>query len=187
MIGDAEDMRQRLRLTLPNDWFADISPVLDGLLAGLSVVWAGLYDLLQFVRLQSRIQSATAGFLDIAATDFFGSGLARRAQEADDAFRSRLQRAFRRQRGTRAALIDVASEAGFSVRIFEAAQPADTGVYNTCSGLAWNVSGGWGSLSMPFECLVAAQRGPDAVDDALWQGIADAVPAGGVGWLRIEN
>jgi hypothetical protein len=40
---------------------------------------------------------------------------------------------------------------------------------------------------MPFECLVAAQRGPDAVDDALWQGIADAVPAGGVGWLRIEN
>ena len=187
MMGDAEDMRQRLRLTLPSHWFSDVAPVLDGMLAGLSIVWAGLYDLLQFVRLQSRIQSATAEFLDLVATDFFGSGLARRAQEADDTFRSRLQRAMRRERATRAALIDVATEAGFSVRIFEAAQPTDTGVYNTCSGLAWNVSGGWGSLAMPFECLVTAQRGPAAVDDALWQGVADAMPAGGAGWLRIEN
>lgn len=187
MIGDAEDMRQRLRLTLPSHWFADSAPVLDGLLAGFSVAWTGLYNLLQFVRLQSRIQSATAGFLDLAATDFFGIGVSRRAQETDVPFRSRLQRAMLRQRGTRAALIDAASEAGFAVRIFEAAQPADTGVYNTCSGLAWNVSGGWGSLSMPFECLITAQRGPAAVDEALWQGIAETMPAGGVGWLRIES
>lgn len=187
MIGDAEDMRQRLRLTLPGRWFGDSAPVLDGLLAGFSDAWAGLYDLLQFVRLQSRIRSATSGFLDLAAQDFFGSGLARRPQEADDSFRSRLQRAMHRQRGTRAALVDAAGEAGFSVKIFEAAQPADTGAYGVPSGLAWNVSGGWGSLEMPFECLVTAQRGPAALDDALWQGIASVMPAGGAGWVRIEN
>lgn len=187
MTGDAEDMRQRLRLTLPSGWFADTAPVLGGLLAGLGVAWANLYDLLLFVRAQARIRSAVAQFLDLASRDYFGSRFPRRSSEGDDAFRSRLQRAMLRERGTRAAIVEAAEEAGFSVQIFEAAQPADTGAYNICSRLAWNTGGGWGSMQMPFECLITAQRGPDAQDDELWPGVGDSMPAGGAAWLRIQS
>lgn len=186
MIGDADDMRSRLRLTLPAHWFSDSAPVLDGLLAGLSVLWAGLYNLLEFVRHQSRIATATGAFLDVAASDFFGAEVKRRLQEADTEFRARIQRAMRRERATRAAITDAAREAGFTVRIFEPARPADTGAYNVPSSIAWNVSGGWGSMQMPLECLITARRSASAVDGEFWPGIADAMPAGGVGWVHIE-
>lgn len=187
MIGDPDDMQQRLRLTLPTHWFADVAPVLDGLLAGLSAAWSSLYALLQLAKTQTRVATATTDFLDLAATDFFGSAVARRVGETDDAFRARLLKAMRRERATRASLADAAAEAGFTISIFEAARPADTGAYNVAAGLAWNGSGGWGSLEMPLECLVVATRGPAAIDDALLPSIADSLPAGGAAWVRIAT
>lgn len=187
MIGDAEDVSKRLRLTLPVHWFADSAPVLDGLLSGLSSAWATLFNLLQVVRAESRISTADADFLDLAAADYFGLDFARRSGEADNSFRNRLKWALQRKRVTRGALVDVAAQAGFTLRIFEPAQPGDTGAYNTPAGLAWNVSGGWGSLQMPFECLITAARGPSSFDAELWRGIAEAMPAGGAAWLRIES
>ncbi len=185
MIGDDDDMRERLRLTLPDRWFADAPPVLDGVLTGLAALWAGLHALLGIVRLQSRLGTATGAFLDLASHDFFAGRLPRRIGEADERFRARVQGAMRRERGTRAALEAAGAEAGYTVRIFEPARPADTGAYGVASGLAWGVAGGWGSLSMPLECLVTAERGPDAEDEALRTGLVDALPAGGAAWLRI--
>ncbi len=187
MTGDVQDMRARLRLTLPSHWFADVAPVLDGLLAGFSSSWAALYGFLQLVRAQTRVGTAVEQFLDLAATDFFGARFSRRPGETDDAFRPRLQRAMLREHATRAALIAAAEEAGYTLQIFEPAQPSDTGVYNLPSGLAWSAAGGWGSLQMPFECLVTAQASAAAVRDALWQGVAETVPAGGAAWLRIQT
>ena len=69
MTGDQDDMRSRLRLTLPNRWFGDLAPVLDGLLTGLGAAWAGLHGLLGLVRVQSRLLTSTAGFLDMSAQD----------------------------------------------------------------------------------------------------------------------
>ena len=182
MKGDQSDFADRIRLTLPDGWFGDVAPVRDGLLEGLGSVWAWLYRLLQTVRLQTRLASTTGQFLDLACVDYFGARLARRAAEGDDALRSRLQSAMRRERGTRAGLISAVAAAGYTASVFEAARPADTGAYNTAGQLAWNTSGAYGSLQMPLECLVVLRPiAPVAdVDDE----IVGALPAGGVAWVR---
>ena len=187
MTGDLQDFKARLRLTLPGNWFADSAPVLDGLLTGMSAAWVILYDLLGFVRQQTRIGTAAKAFLDLAAVDFFGTMLKRRSSESDDALRGRLRSAMRRERATRASIIDAAAQAGYSVWVFEPARPADTGAYNVAAGLAWGSTGAWGSLEMPFECLLVAHAGPTAFATELWPGVAAAMPAGGAAWLRIEN
>jgi hypothetical protein len=187
VIGDQADIVGRLRLTLPGRWFADSAPVLDGVLAGLSSVWAALFDLLQFVKQQSRLLTATGQFLDLASLDFFGNWVQRRSGEADDAYRARIQRAMAAERGTRAGLIAAAAEAGFSLQVFEPAQPRDTGVYGNGATLSWNTAGGWGSWAMPLECLVTAQGSAGADESALRAGLSRTVPAGGVAWLRIEG
>lgn len=179
MKGDPADIVARLRLALPRRWFGDTAPVMDGLLGGLASAWSGLHGLLQEVRRQSRMTTATGGFLDLAALDLFGGGLPRRAGEADGAFLARIGRALRRVRATRAGLVDAAGEAGSAARVFEPARPTDTGVYGG-PGLAWGVAGGWGSLMMPLECLVVLQ--PDTPEARA--ALVVALPAGGVAWVR---
>ena len=141
MKGDPADIVARLRLALPRRWFADTAPVLDGLLGGLASVWSGLHGLLQEVRRQSRMATATGGFLDLAALDLFGGGLPRQAGEADGAFLSRIGRALRRVRATRAGLVDAAAEAGSAARVFEPALAhRHRGVWRARAGLGC----GWG-------------------------------------------
>jgi len=186
MTGDAEDMRARLRLALPDRWFGDAAPVLDGLLTGLGAAWAGLYGLLGVVRRQSRRLTATGGFLDLSAQDLFGGRLPRRSGEADDVYRDRIGRALVRHRATRAAVLHAAAEAGAgAVRVFEPAQTQDTGVYGG-PGLAWGAAGGWGSLAMPLECLVVVQRGA-ASDADVQAALTEALPAGAAAWVRFEG
>ena len=185
MKGDQADVVSRLRLTLPEGWFSDDAPILDGLLSGLGAAWAGLYSLLSAVRLQSRLLTVTGQFLDLACSDFFGGRVSRRAFETDAALRTRLLSAMGRERATRAALIEAANDAGYSATIFEPARPADTGAYGYAGGIAWAVAGGWGSLTMPLECLitVTAQAPVAAVEPTL----AAAVPAGGAAWVRVAS
>lgn len=187
MTGDQDDIVGRLRLTLPGRWFADSAPILDGLLAGLSVVWTGLFSLLQLVRTQSRIGTATNGYLDVASKDFFGDTLPRKSGESDDAFRARIQAAMHRERATRAGVVAAAAEAGFSAQVFEPAQPRDTGAYSTPGVLAWNVGGGWGSLEMPLQFLITVTPGPGADNTALPTALTRALPAGGAAWVRITG
>ena len=182
MRGDQDDFAARLRLTLPDGWFADVAPVLDGLLAGLGSAWAALYGLLQTVRVQSRLATVTGQFLDLACVDYFGGRLPRRAGEADAALRARLFVARRRERGTRGGLISAAAAAGYSAVVFEPSRPADTGAYNTAGQLAWGVSGGYGSLQMPLESLVVLHA-VAPVDDVDTE-IINALPAGGIAWVR---
>lgn len=187
MTGDQEDMEARLWLTLPGRWFEDAPPVLSGVIAGLASAWAGLFALLNVVRQQSRVATVTSGFLDLAATDFFGSRLLRRAGESDDAFRVRLLAAMKRSRATRNAVIWVAQDEGYTVAVFEPARPADTGAYSIPGNLAWGSAGGWGSLQMPLECLVTARREAGGDDTRLKVALTDSLPAGGVAWLRITD
>jgi len=185
MIGDGADMRRRLRLALPDRWFADDAPVLDGVLAGLGSAWAGLHGLLAVVRVQSRRLTATGAFLDMTAQDLFGGRLPRWDGEDDARYRARVGRALRRARATRAGLVDAAAELGATVQVFEPARPLDTGVWGG-AGLGYGVAGGWGSLQMPLECLVVARRGPSAETDVRLA-LVDVLPAGGVAWLRFEG
>ena len=157
LIGSAADMQSRLRAVLPVHWFADDSPILDGLLAGLANTAAWLSSLLSYVQLQTRLATVSDSFLDLAATDYLGTRITRRAAENDFAFRARIERELLRERGTRSALIAVIEDlTGNTPDVFEPARPADTGAWNGAIG--YGVAGRWGSLALPFQCFVTVER-----------------------------
>lgn len=161
MTGDAADMASRLLDLLPLRWFADESPVLSALLSGLADGWSWLYSMLAYVRLQTRIATATDSFLDLVSQDFFAAALPRRTGESDAAFRVRIQRELLRDRATRPAMVGMLSDlTGRPPVIFEPMRPADTGAYGVA--LAYGTAGGWGSLRLPFQSFITAFRPLDA-------------------------
>ena len=182
MTGDSDDMMARLKAVLPQHWFADETPVLDGLLSGLAATASWAYSLLQGVKLQTRIATATDAFLDMIALDFFGARLARRTAEGDDAFRARIGAELLRERGTRPAVVDVLTDlTGRTPVVFEPARPADTRAWGMAAG--YGVAGAWGSLMLPFQCFVTAFR-PTGAGIAAVSGWGQA--AGGYGVGAIE-
>ncbi len=177
MTGDQADMAARLRAALPGRWFGDAAPVLDGVLAGIAAIWATLYAQLQAAIAQTRIATASGGFLDMIVLDFFGRRVHRRVAESDDPFRARILREMRRERGTRGALVTALTDlTGRAPLVFEPARPADTGAWNGQAG--YGSAGRWGSLMLPRQCFVTAFR-------PAGQGIARVVgwgsPGGGYG------
>jgi hypothetical protein len=188
MTGDQHDMVARLRAVLPTRWFPDDAPVLDCLLSGLASGWSWAYQLLQYVRAQTRIGSATDVWLDLIAHDFFGSRLTRRSDQADNAFRRLIQRELFRERGTRGAIVSVLQDlTGRTPLVFEPARPADTGGYGSLAGkgggVGYSAAGGWGSLLLPFQCFVTVYR-PIGSGIAMVNGWGG--PAGGYGRGTLE-
>ena len=182
MTGDLQDMLARLKATLPARWFPDSTPILDGLLTGLAQTWAYLYAKLAFVRLQTRLATATDGFLDAISRDYLGAMLPRRLSEPDAAYRVRIRKELLRDRNTRNAVVSVLTDlTGRVPVVFEPSRPADTGAYGTAAG--YGAAGGWGSLALPFQCFVTAYR-------AQGSGIATVAgyggPSGGYGSGAIE-
>jgi hypothetical protein len=154
--GDANDMAARMRAVLPAGWFPDSAPVLTAILTGFGAVWAQMYSLLAWVRLQTRIATATGANLDLISLDFFGGGLPRRSGESDSVFEARIERELFRAKGTRAAVVrELVDLTGVAPTIFEPALTSDTGGYTT-GGVGYGAGGGYGSLLLPFQCFVQA-------------------------------
>ncbi len=164
MIGDQSDMVARLRAVLPNRWFPDATPILDGVLAGLGQAASWVYSLVGYARQQTRIATATGGWLDLVAQDCFGPRLVRALGESDSALRARIDLELLRPRTTRAALVkQIADLTGNQPAVFEPMRPADTGCWGgflAYGGTGVAGAGGWGSLEMPFQCFVIAYRAP---------------------------
>jgi len=163
MIGDQTDFQSRLLAVLPARWFPDTVPILDTLLSGLAATWSTIYGMLQYVRLQARISSASDVWLDLVAWDYFGWQLQRRPSESDDALRDRIMLEMFCERVTRAAVQSAVTRlTGRVPLIFEPAQTCDTGGYATFEGggggVGYNTAGGWGSLELPFQCFITAYR-----------------------------
>ncbi|MGT2505661.1 hypothetical protein [Cupriavidus basilensis] len=157
--GDQQDIYRRLRGYLP-PWFGDEanSPIVQGALQGLAYAGAYVYSLLSYARLQTRIKSATDGWLDMIAADFFGSMLLRAANQSDDSFRARILINLFRERATRAGLIRVLQDlTGRAPVVIEPTRPADTGAYGGPL-LGYGYAGAYGSMSMPFQAFVIAFR-----------------------------
>jgi hypothetical protein len=156
--GDPRDMVSRLKALLPNGWFQDATPVLDGLLNGVANALAFAYSLFTYVRLQTRIGTATDGFLDLISFDFFGTALPRKPQEQDATFRSRILAELLLARATRAGLVRALQIlTGRTPLVFEPARPADTGGYNTNS-MGYGLAGAYGSVRLPYQAFVTAYR-----------------------------
>ena len=213
MTGDRADIVSRLKGVLPSRWFPDTTPVLDAVMSGLAAGWASLYALLASVRLQTRIATATGGFLDGCSADFFGAKLSRRTAETDQAFRSRIHTALVQEHATRPALVAaITALTGSAPTIFEPARPADTGAYNT-GALAFGAAGSWGSLSLPFQVFVTVRRpepmgiatiagygtagplaraslsdaGGQVSDPDIYATVASVVPTASIAWTTITN
>ena len=212
---DGPGMAWRLRQVLPSRWFGDDAPVLSAVLAGIGAVWSAIYDQIAFVRLQTRLATATGAFLDIAALDFLGGRLVRRPGEPDVNFSGRIRQEIVRPRATRGALIQLLTDlTGQPFRVFEPARPADTGGYGV-GGVGYGVAGGWGSLETPYQVFVDAQRpkgagvpnsggygvgmgygvgggqyiGPDSLqgftDAEFYDAIESVLPSGVTAWVRL--
>lgn len=157
--GDQQDIYLRMRTQLP-PWFGDeaSSPILNGLLHGLAYGLAYFYSLLAYGRLQTRIKTATDGWLDMIAADFFGSALLRAANQSDTSFRNRILINLFRERATRAGLIKVLQDlTGRTPTIIEPLRPLDTGVYGG-PYIGYGVAGSYGSMQMPYQAFVIAYR-----------------------------
>lgn len=156
--GDQADVLLRLKSTLPH-WFGDSNPILDAVLTGLAWAGAFVYSLYAYAKLQTRIKTATDGWLDMIAADFFGTTLLRQANQSDASFRARIIINLFRERATRAGIIKVLEDlTGRTPTVFEPMRPADTGGYGVAQSLAYGLAGGYGSMLLPFQCFVDAYR-----------------------------
>jgi hypothetical protein len=192
MIGDQHDMLSRLRSALPTRWFPDEAPILNGLLSGLASAWSWVYDLLQYVKAQTRIGTATGIWLDMIAQDYFGARVARRTGQSDTEFRNRIRRELFRERGTREAIVSALQDlTGRTPRVFEPGRTTDTGRYHSLNGagggVAYCVAGGWGSLGLPFQCFISAYRptGSGIAMVAGWRGPSGAYGEGAIEYASL--
>lgn len=156
--GDQKDFIARLQALIPNGWFPNgLSPIRDAIITGAANGFAFIYSLLAYVRLQSRIASATDGFLDLISFDFFGGKLPRADGQTDASFRNQIIAFLFRQRNTRQSIILVIQQLlGTTPTIIEPQRAGDTGVYDLASTLANDVAGAgvYGDSRMPLECFV---------------------------------
>lgn len=155
-IGDKTDAFGRIKALIPR-WFGDVSPILDAVLNGFAYTKAYVYSLIVYTALQTRIKTATDGWLDMIAADFFGANLLRAANQSDASYRSRIIINLFRERATRRGLINILKDlTGRTPTIFEPQRPADTGGYGI--GCGYLVAGGYGSIALPYQAFVTAYR-----------------------------
>jgi hypothetical protein len=159
--GDRNDIAARLAQLIPPGWFqVGAASVKDAMLQGIAATHAFGYALLAYVRLQTRITTATDGFLDMIAGDFFGSGVARALSQTDASLRSQIITNIFRERGTRAGLVAILRQlTGRTPDIFEPMRPYDTGSYGGPL-IGYGVAGGYGSMMLPLQTFVTAYRPP---------------------------
>lgn len=155
--GDRSDQLRRLKALLPR-WFGDRSATLDALLSGFAYVQAFLFDLIAYAKLQTRVRTATGGWLDLISSDFFGDAVPRLAGQSDSSFRTRIIINLFRKRGTRAAVVAVLEDlTGRTPTIFEPLRVADTGAYAIPTS-GYGVAARYGSALLPYQGFVIAYR-----------------------------
>lgn len=158
-IGSQIDVQNRINALLPTGWFTKgLVPIRDALVAGLAYLGSQIYSLIVYLRLQTRISTATDGFLELIALDYSGlNGLLRRGSQSDSSYRANILASILRPRNTRAAISAILLQlTGVAPIIFEPWRPADTGDYNDPATLAYNTVGGYGSMNDPGQAFITA-------------------------------
>ena len=155
--GDTTDVLGRLRAVLPK-WFGGSSPILDALLTGLATASASIYSLYSYVKLQTRILTASDGWLDMVAADFFGTAIVRKANQTDASFRATIIANLFREKATRNAIVLVLTAlTGRAPKVIEPQRPADTGAYSAPNS-GYGSAGAYGSMLIPYQAFVQAYR-----------------------------
>ena len=120
----------RLKKSLPSTWFKDENALITAVLNGFAWGATLVYDNIVEMKLQTRIKTATAGFLDMISGDFFGDRYPRKENEPDFLFCKRIQYNLFKEKATFQALYDtlvlVLEGTGATVEIFEYGLVYDT-------------------------------------------------------------
>lgn len=157
--GDRSDIASRLAQLIPQGWFArGLSTIRDAILQGAASALAFVYSLLAYVRLQTRILTASDGWLDLIAGDFFGTSITRAQNQSDASFRATIIANLFRERATRKAItLVLVALTGRAPRIVEPQRPADTGAYGAPNS-GYGSAGAYGSMLLPYQAFVTAFR-----------------------------
>lgn len=154
-IGDTNDVLNRLNVVLP-PWFGEGTlSILPGILAGFANQGVTLYNQFFYVKLQTRISTATDINLDQIAVDFFGvNGFLRSPNEGDISYRNRILVSILRERATRRGMITILTLlTGTAPLIVEPMRPADLGGYSI-AGVGYDVGGAYGNPKVPYQCFI---------------------------------
>lgn len=192
--GDVSDIFGRLKRYLPKRWFGsptDSTPILDAILTGIATVLAEIYALYAYAKLQTRIATATGGFLDLIAYDYFGNGLPRLTGESDNAYRARILANLIRGAATRSAInAAVQGVTGNPATIVEPWRPEDCGAYSVPT-TGYGAAGYYGSVSCPAQAFITATLPISNPNDATLASIGEAVSTvkaeGTKMWIRISD
>lgn len=156
MIGDITDLAARLKAQIPSSWFKS-SPKFDATLQGPAWALSTIYSQITYAALQTRIATATDGYLDLIANDFFGTNLPRLTNETDGAYRTRILANLFVKGPTRANMSAVLTLiTGRTPDIFEPSNTNDSGGWD--GAFYWDTGvGKWGD-PMPYQSFVTAYR-----------------------------
>ena len=159
--GDQDDLFSRIkRLLNAPQWFGEgetDTPILDAMLQAPAWGLSFVYSLFAYAKLQTRIATATDGFLDLIAADYFGPRLRRRQNQSDTSFRSQILGTVLKPKATRSAMANALTVlTGAEPIICEPRRATDVGAYGT--GLYYGSQGRYGSSLMPYQALVVAFR-----------------------------
>lgn len=185
-VGLNSNIALRLQKWLPNGWFPNtlgtrIFATLSGFSANLSTVLAQI----TYVKLQTRIRTATDGFLDLISWDYFGPTLPRNTSEVDNAFRARILANLLRPRVTRQGMITTLTLlTGRAPRVFEPKRPMDTGGWGGNPFGGYGVAGGYSNPAIQqYQALITAYRGNNVSDASIYAAVDEAKPIATVMWV----
>lgn len=164
--GDQADIVNRQSSAFPAGWFQGLTPIRDGILNGSAAIGAWLYSLWVYIKLQTRIATASDGWLDIISWDFFGPTMPRNTNETDAAFSRRLRFNILPIRATRQGMINVLTfMTGYAPQISEGFRPIDTGAWSLLGG--WSLLGSWGvpvgSAAAAYQAFITIIMKPQGI------------------------
>jgi hypothetical protein len=152
MIGDKNNFIERLKQVLPTNWYGEIpetkegknNDVLVSLLSGFATLDSFIYSIMEYVKEQMRIQTATDDNLDLIACDYFGDFLIRFPGTNDTDFRRQILATLLEEMATREGMRKaIFNLTGYYPIIWEPFNPDDTGAYNV-PNWGYNTGGGYG-------------------------------------------
>ncbi len=158
--GDQNDIQGRINALMPFSWFQPtVDTIEQGIIAAAANALAFIYSILAYVRLQTRIATATDGFLDLVAQDFFGTSVVRTSGQSDASFRATIQANLFLSLGTRAGVFAVVTGlSGHGPTFGLPERPGDTGGYGVPTS-GYGVAGAYGSMLLPYQFFVTVHRG----------------------------
>ena len=161
--GDQQDIQRRLLSIMP-PWFPQgATPVLQAAFAACAWASSFVYGLIQYARQQARIATATGGWLDLIAYDFFQRAFVRPPGWSDAQMRTQIPFLILNPNGTRPGLIaGIETFTGRTPIVIEPWNTGDTGAWSDGSfqnfGMWWSDAGSWAELDLPSQLFINVFR-----------------------------